>query len=225
MISINDALLSLQLGDSAFPSGAFTFSWGLEGLSLDGFVATKQDVFEVVEQQLLYRWQSMDRVLLVRAHSTTALEEIEALDLLADASTPSSAMRLGTRQAGRRLLSVGARMGLSRVSTYRKRALETQQCGHLPVVQGLLLNEMGLTLPAAEMISAWSLVSGQAAAGVRLGLISHIEAQELLSYQRAIIAKVLAKSVDISALPSSFTPLIDVAVERSAERYTRIFAN
>jgi urease accessory protein len=225
MISIGDALLCLQFGDTAFPSGAFTFSWGLEGLALDGMVTTKQDIIEIVEQLLLYRWQPMDRVLLVRAYSTRGEEELEALDLLADASTPSSAMRRGSRQAGRRLLSVCARMRLSRVSTYRDRVLQTHQCGHLPVVQGLVLNEMGLTLPAAEMVSAWALASGQTAAAVRLGLISHIEAQEVLSYQRAVLTRVLAESVDVSAPPSCFTPLTDVAVERSAERHIRIFAN
>jgi urease accessory protein len=225
MISISDALLSLQVGDTAFPSGAFTFSWGLEGLALDGLVETKQDVIEIIEHQLFYRWNSMDRILLVRAYSAKAEEELQAHDLLADASTPSSAMRQGSRQAGRRLLGVCARLGLARVSSYRDRVLHTPGCGHLPIVQGLVLNEMGLSLAGAEMVSAWGLISGQAAAAVRLGLISHIEAQDVLSYQRAVLAQILAETVDVTASPSSFIPLVDIAVERSGERHVRIFAN
>ena len=36
-------LRALQYGDSAFPSGGFAFSWGLEGLAADGLVANAAD--------------------------------------------------------------------------------------------------------------------------------------------------------------------------------------
>ena len=37
-------LAALQLGDSAFPSGSFAFSWGLEGLVADGLVDGEADL-------------------------------------------------------------------------------------------------------------------------------------------------------------------------------------
>lgn len=59
-------LVMLQFGDSAFPAGGFAFSWGLEGLAADGLIADAADVAEIVQQQLTWRWNSMDRVLLDR---------------------------------------------------------------------------------------------------------------------------------------------------------------
>ena len=38
MSDVADALAVLQFGDSFFPSGAVSFSWGLEGLSDSGVV-------------------------------------------------------------------------------------------------------------------------------------------------------------------------------------------
>lgn len=224
-LHIDDVLLAFQFGDSTFPSGAFTFSWGLEGLIDDGLVETKQDVIEIVEQQLFHRWRCADRVLLTRAH--TAIDEAELLqaDALAEASASSAAMRAGTRRAGRRLLTVCAQLGFPRTLAYRQRVLRSPELGHLPVVQGLVLKEAGLTLATAELVSGWSVVSGLTAAAVRLGVIGHIDAQAAVGRLRTVLKQILIEPADAAAMPSSFTPLMDIALGKSADRHRRIFSN
>ena len=50
-------LAALHLGDSAFPSGAFAFSWGLEGLAADGLVTAEADLALLLEDLFVNRWR------------------------------------------------------------------------------------------------------------------------------------------------------------------------
>ena len=61
MSAAADQLALLQHGDSFFPSGAVSFSWGLETLAEDGRVATAADVAAFLEGQLRWRWATCDR--------------------------------------------------------------------------------------------------------------------------------------------------------------------
>jgi len=61
-------LAALQLRRQRFPAGGFAFSWGLEGLVADGLIDNEADVAEIIEEQLVHRWNCMDRILLLRAY-------------------------------------------------------------------------------------------------------------------------------------------------------------
>ena len=62
----NDLVL-LQHGDSFFPSGAVSFSWGLETLADDGRVHSADSVSEFLVNQIRYRWATSDRAALAAA--------------------------------------------------------------------------------------------------------------------------------------------------------------
>jgi len=217
-------LLALQFGDSAFPSGAFAFSWGLEGLAADGLIEDADDVADIIVQQLTRRWNSMDRVLLVRAYAALDIEAITTVDRLAEAATFSAPMRAGSRRAGRALLGVGARLGLDGLRDYREAAAEDACLGHLAVIQGLVFRAAGLPLALAEMLSGWAVIGGLSSAAVRLGLIGHVEALRMAGPLRATLAGLLETPVAADAALSSFTPLVDIAVTRNAQRDMRMFA-
>jgi urease accessory protein len=217
-------LLALQFGDSAFPAGGFAFSWGLEGLAADGLADNADDVAEIIAQQLTMRWNTMDRVLLRRAHAAADLDDLSSIDLLAEAVTPSAPMRSGSRRAGRALLGTCARLGLEGVAAYRAAVADDARLGHLAVVQGLVFRAAGLHPEIAEALSGWTVINGLASAAVRLGLIGHIDALRMSVLLRATLADLLAKPAAADAEPSSFTPLADIAVTRSAHREMRMFA-
>ena len=63
-------LMLLQHSDSAFPSGAVSFSWGLETLVNRGIVAKADDVQAFLNAHLTARWASLDRIMLVHAHQS-----------------------------------------------------------------------------------------------------------------------------------------------------------
>ncbi len=219
-----DILIALQFGDSAFPAGSFAFSWGLEGLAADGLVATAADVGDAIAEQLAQRWHTMDRPLLRAAFAARTTADLIALDHLAEAATWAEPMRAGSRRAGRAMLGVFARLGHAGVAAYRTAAAGDGRLGHLAVTQGLVFREAGLSLSVAESVSGWSLASSLASAAIRLGVVGHLDAQRILGEARVLLTDLLARDpVDVHAI-SSFTPLADVAVARSASRHLRMFA-
>lgn len=215
-------LTALQFADSAFPSGGFAFSWGLEGLAADGFLDGASDILEIAEEQLVYRWNSMDRILLRRAYAATDITVIAEVDLQAEAATLSAQLRIGSRRAGRALLGTSVRLGHATSRAYREKTYADPRLGHLPVVQGVVFKSAGLSLSLAEMLGGWAVVGSLTSAAIRLGLIGHVEAQETTTLLRPLLARLLADNPPANEVLASFTPLTDIAVSRL--RHVRMFA-
>ena len=68
-------LAALQLGDSAFPSGAFTQSYGLETLVAELAVANAADVETVLAANLRHRLARADLPALLAAHRAAAEQD------------------------------------------------------------------------------------------------------------------------------------------------------
>lgn len=218
------ALALLQYGDSAYPAGGFAFSWGVEGLAADGLLSDQSDLNDLVFEHLAFRWNTMDRILLRRAFAATDLDAIAATDRTAEAATPSAQMRDGSHRAGRALLGVSVRLGGSLAIAYRTMLSADARLGHLPVVQAIVYRDAGIGLDAAQLLSGWTLVTGLVSAAVRLGIIGHIEAQQSLGTARHVLTALLAETPGPNVRPSSFTPLIDIAVSRGPSRHVRMFS-
>ena len=217
------ALAMLHYGDSAYPAGGFAFSWGLEGLAADGLVDGQGDLDDLVFEHLAMRWNSMDRILLRRAFATSDIEAIAMVDRYAEAATPSAQMREGSRRAGRALLGVTVKLGGPLSVRYREMLPTDPRLGHLPVIQSLVYRDAGFDVAAGELLSGWTLVTGLISAAVRLGSLGHIEAQQSLRSARGVLLGLLADAPSVDAQPSSFTPLIDIAISRGPSRHVRMF--
>jgi len=225
MFDTGATLAMLQHGDSAYPAGGFAFSWGVEGLAADGRLDGADDLDSLIAEHLRFRWASMDRILLRRAFAASDLDAVATIDRLAEASTPSAQMRDGSHRAGRALLGVSVRLGGSLTSAYRPMVSADARLGHLPIIQALVYRDGGIGLDAAQLVSGWTLVTGLVSAAVRLGLVGHIEAQRAQGAAREVLEAMLAETPDADAEPSSFTPLIDIAVSRGPARHVRLFSN
>jgi urease accessory protein len=223
MFDVGAALALMQFGDSAYPAGGFAFSWGIEGLAADGLLTGLADLNMFIAEHLVFRWNAMDRPLLGRAYRAQTLVAQVDVDHYTEAATPSAEMREGSRRAGRALLGVSARLGGALATAYRAR-LGDPRLGHLPVAQAIAYRDAGLDLRAAEVVSGWTLVNGLASAAARLGVVGHVEAQQGLESARHTLARLLAQPLSEDAIPSSFTPLIDIAVSRGRSRDARLFA-
>jgi urease accessory protein len=218
------ALALLQYGDSAYPAGGFAFSWGIEGLAADGWLAGAAALDGLIADHLSFRWSSMDRPLLCQAYRAETLDAVASVDRLAEAMTPSAQLRDGSHRAGKALLGIAVRLGGPLSVGYRPYVSADVRLGHLPIIQALAFRDAGLDLAAAQLLSGWTLITGLVSAAVRLGSIGHVEAQQALSAARPVLADLLEMDLPADLQPSSFTPLIDIAVTRGPSRHVRMFA-
>lgn len=221
-------LAALHLGDSGFPSGAFAFSWGLEGLAADGLVTTEAELSALVEHVIKDRWATFDRIVLRRVYAiadvSSEIERLVALDLEVEAATWAAPMRVGSRRAGRALLNVHEKLGSPEAHAYRSRVISDARLGHLAVAQGVVWRAGGLAFDAAQAVGVWTTATVIASAAVRLGIVGHLGAQAVLAHVRRLAPTILAEAPDPETPLSSFAPLLDIALMRHDRRAFRLFA-
>lgn len=220
-------LAALRHGDSAFPSGGFAFSQGLEGLAaLTGRKPTGEDLLAFLAEQIRHRWASADRVALALAfRAGDDLAGVAAVDRDLDRSTLSATLREGATRNGQALLSTHLRLGTRGASAYRADIDAGRAPGTLAAVQGLLWCGIGLDEATAVLLSGYGLVSGSLAAAVRLGIVGAIGAQALMGPMLDIVAEITAEPVAEDAEITGFSPFTEIAAMRQAGLALRLFSN
>jgi urease accessory protein len=219
-------LAALQHGDSFFPSGTISFSWGLETLVAEGAVKSASDVRRFVEGQLASRWATCDRPALVAAYRAAhALNEVADVDNKLDTLALSREMREGGRRAGGALLDVHSSLSTPQAGAYRDLVRAGQAPGQLAAVQGLGWRGVQVSEEAACAVSAHVLCTGFVGVAIRLGLISHIAAQRILTAMRPAICRLLAEPIIPIDMVSAYTPAAEIAMMRHETSWVRLFAN
>ena len=219
------ALLTvLQHGDSFFPGGGFAASWGVETLFTDSYVHDAETLLHFVQGQLHHRWACCDRPALVGAHRAAGeLEKIAAVDAELEALSLARELRVVSQRAGRALLRVHARLKTPRAADYLEWVKTGQAWSHLPAVQGLVWRGVGLDVEQASLLSGHLQSVAFVSAAIRLGFVSHIQAQLIVQRIRPTLTALLAAPLPESL--SSFTPVADIAMMRHETQATRLFAN
>jgi urease accessory protein len=221
-----DALAILQFGDSFFPSGAVSFSWGLEGLAESGAVKDAEAARAFVVGQLRARWAEFDRAVVVAAHrARMSIDEVSAIDDQVEIQTPCGELRSGSRRMGDALLSVFARLGIGEAGAYRARVKAGAAFGHLAAMQGYLWGRAGLSEAQAIALSAHSFATGLLGAGIRLGCLSHIDAQSILIETRTEASRLAACPLPPIGALSAYAVEAEIAVMQHANNALRVFAN
>ena len=219
-------LAALQHADSFFPAGGIAFSCGLETLRADGLLPGPEDVARLVESQLAQRWAVCDRAALVAAYrAADDLARLCAIDREVEAMTLAFEMREGSRRGGTSLLTVHERLGTAGAAQMRAAVRAGAAFGHLPVVQGLVWRNVGLTEGACEAVAAHTFCVGLVGAALRLGVLGHLHGQQILTQARAAAAELLA--VPAPALEEIYTCTFaaEIAVMRHEVQVSRLFAN
>lgn len=222
MAEAESLLIALQMGDSAFPSGGFAFSWGLETLKADRMVTDAAGVAAFVRTLLGRRWATAERPVLRGAVGADPAR-LGALDREVEAMTLAAELRECSRRAGRSLLRAHARLATPGVAGYREAIAEGRALGHLPVAQAVAWTGAGMTADAVEALSAWTLVAALGQAAVRLALIGPLQAQAMLAGLRPEIADLLA--TPCPERPHAFTPAAEIAAMRHETGEARLFAS
>ena len=223
-----DPLLGLlQLADSAFPSGAFNLSHGLETLVADGAVRSADDVAGLLEVSLLDRYARADLVILLAVHDAPDLAEILELDRRLSTVKLATDDRIASQRVGRRLAIEASRLvDDAMLAGYVAALTDGRADGNAAVAMGVATGGFGVPARDAALAAAWTFASGLCAAAVRLGLMGHGRAQSILREAGPVMRLAVERAVagDPRDLrPSS--PQLDVALARHETSAAHLFAS
>ena len=219
-------LTLLQHGDSFFPSGAVSFSWGLEMLKNDQIIASVNDIDNFIENQLIERWGPFERVVLVHTYGyRDDIEHVISIDNLVECMTLASELRDGSKRLGSALLTTNQQLNNPVAEQYLKLTNDNKALGHLPIAQALVWASIGLSRNFVLMLSAYNFCVSVLGAALRLGIVGHIDCQKSLTNFRQLITKILTWPVPELEEIHSFTPFSDIASMRHEHSETRLFAN
>jgi urease accessory protein len=230
------SLLSLlQLSDSAFPSGRYTLSYGLEALVQSGHLPVPGEsstLIALLGDSIRFGVAPSDGVALACAHREAGadrdvdLERVMAVDLrLTAVKLPREVREASTRTGRAVLATASAAIEASAVHEYARLVKTGRAPGNHAVVVGLLGARLGVLCLDAVAGELFAFSSSWVAAAVRLGLVDHRGAQALLHQARPVIAAAALDAVDrdVSQI-SSCTPFMDLMAMRHEEAELRLFA-
>ncbi|HTY77946.1 MAG TPA: urease accessory UreF family protein [Candidatus Bathyarchaeia archaeon] len=226
---IDPRLLSLlHFGDSAFPTGGYAHSFGLETYCQAGLVRGREDLERFLVAQLEGASGPCDATAAVGARAAAAsgdLERCRVIDGMLEAMKPVTEFREASRQMGRQTLRVGAALTEeARLVAYAGDVEKSLAPGHHAVAFGLAAAALGWTPDAAATSFLYSSTALLVGAALRLLPMGQLEGQRVLWGLHPVIQRVASDAVarDVRDL-WSFAPGIELAGIRHASLDMRLF--
>lgn len=227
---IAQKLALMQLADSFFPSGSYTLSHGLESLVQQNKMKERKDFIAFLQILLHNKIGTCDLVALIHAYQGSAADNLEIIkqaDAQLFAQTLIEITRKTQRQSGRALLMVAQSTWQHRQLEIldRSRLLNQFNCLH-PIVFGIVGNIAGLAVTDTALSFLHGFVTGLLGAAIRLGILGHLQGQQILLQLAPDIeaAYCTASSMSLNQMWSC-TPAIDLAQMRHPRLASRLFAS
>jgi len=203
----------LQLADSAFPTGAFAHSGGLEAAMQAREVTCAEELRRFAQGAI---WQAGFGALPLLRAAHEDPSALPALDARADAFLVNHVANRASRTQGRALLATCRRAFPGEVPE-----LAAQ---HLAPLWGAVFKQLGVPLLDAQRLFLWGAARGMLSAAVRLGLAGTHEAQAMLSQLAGTLEEVLTTcaALELEALAQT-APLADLLQATHDRLYSRLF--
>ena len=203
----------LQLADSAFPTGGFAHSGGLEAAAQSGEV---RDLGAFTRAAL---WQAGHGALPLIREAWLEPGELPRLDARADIFLANHVANRASRTQGAAFFSTCAR-----VFPAEAPRLPEGLCMHLAPLWGMVSRALGLPLEEARALFLWSTARGALSAGVRLGLAGTYEAQRLLGELGPALDAVTDRCGELGAEDlAQPAPLLDLLHATHDRLHSRLF--
>ncbi|WP_312809452.1 urease accessory protein UreF [Corynebacterium variabile] len=198
----------MTYADSAYPSGRYTLSHGLEGLVQAHRVTGADAVQRVLLDHLRHTAAPGDGVATAAAAGAgyDDLDMLVALDHELSATKVTHELRRASTRVGRQMLQVTAdveaRLGQTQpdpLLSYAAAVRAKETLGNQAVVAGLIHASHGLTPAEAVATELTGLAVGWAGAALRLRQCDHIDAQVIITAAHPVIAELAEECVAVAS--------------------------
>lgn len=211
-----------QLADSAFPTGGFAHSGGLESAFQHGLVRTRAELLDWLQAAL----QQLSRSsLLFVAAAYDQSQSFHQIDCLCDAFTSNHVANRASRLQGNAFLNSCHRaFGAPPLAVLRQRVREFNLAGHFAPLFGTVTHVLGVERIAALRLFVFGQMRGWISSAVRLNIVGPLEAQSLQSQIAPLAERTLIESLqyDLESLAQN-APLIDLLQGAQDRLYSRLF--
>ncbi|PPS90903.1 urease accessory protein UreF [Streptomyces sp. MH60] len=226
---LDHLLVSLQLTDSAFPSGFYTLSHGLEGFAQQGAVGPG-GLAVLLHDVLRHGVGPADATALALAHRAAAADDwdtVTATDHRLHATKLGREMRQAATRTGRQLLDLAAEVfGAPGVAHYHRVVTERRAPGTQAVAAGVVYAATGVPVRQAVAADLFAFCVSFAGAALRLRLTDHRLAQVLLRQAAPVIEETTRAALDRGLDDLGATTFaVDIMSARHERAPARLFAS
>ncbi len=227
---MNELLTALQYGDTGYPAGAYAHSFGLETAFDEGHIAGADALERAARALLTQQTARTDAVAAAAcaraAHrrDTTAFCEVDRR--LTATRAPREAREASLRVGRQMLATATACESDTWLEALTNAVARGEADGNYACVAGAILGSRGGAPDAVAALVIWSTISGLVNAAVRLGGITHVEAQHIITRLRPLAAD-LTRTAAASAAErmAGSAPLFEIWSMRHEAATTRLFAS
>ncbi len=211
-----------QLADSAFPTGGFAHSGGLEAASQQGEVRSAEELASFMQTSLE---QAGAAALPFVSEAFFEPHRFGEIDRLCDAFLSNHVTNRASRAQGQGILLVVDR-AFPQPSLRELRSLVSaeQLPGHLAPVFGAVTRHLAIDHSSALRLFLFQVLRALVAGAVRLGLIGPLDGQGLQARLAPLAEQVKCRSEKLRALDAAQTaPLLDILHGAQDRLYSRLF--
>ena len=219
-MSIDPWLWLLQANDTAYPSGSYAHSFGLEELVESGVVKTPEDLEKFLQRQVLPALLTFEIPFFFRAHAAAISEDADtllAMDAELDAWRIPAELRDASRRIGSQRLELLVRLDPTPMVLQLRK--DSPRCHHL-VVTALELS--GVPVGQAARAFAFQSIAGLTAASMKLMRIGQTSCQLIARRTLALLGEEIDDSLS-QPVDGWFNPLVEIASLRHARANHRLF--
>jgi urease accessory protein len=216
--------LLFQLTDSAFPTGGFAHSGGLEAAAQLGELDEAKGLREFVREAL---WQAGYGALPLVSAAHADPSRWAELDALCEAFVLGAVQNRASRTQGRAFLATCVRSFTEPALDELQRQGQAARLGlHYPPVVGVTLATLGIARIAAQRWFLFTTLRGLLSAAVRLGLSGPHAAQGLQRSLAPVLEEILLRCAELAPEQVAQTaPILDLLQSAHDRLYSRLFVS
>ncbi|MFQ5999007.1 MAG: urease accessory protein UreF [Candidatus Bathyarchaeia archaeon] len=222
-------LLSLfQLSDSFFPIGSYSLSFGLETFAQLGELRTEADVSSLLSV-FVEQLSTADCPALIAAYHAAEKSELQIVKAIDHKLASFKNVREfyeGITRTGRALLRTVQSFASSKLLTQYTSLVERKETpGTYAVCLGMVSQSLQIDAESAVMLMLYTSTISMLGAAIRLGHITHEQAQRILYNSRSLIQHAAKKSATIPWTQlRQFSPILDIMGMKHAYLPARMFS-